>query len=75
MSPLALIALIVGIPSLIGLVYIFLKGSTGLRRYILTRIALTLPMIFTLATLVFSSCVSCPVTRSHQPWGQKVPLK
>jgi peptide/nickel transport system permease protein len=53
MSPLALIALIVGIPSLIGLVYIFLKGSTGLRRYILTRIALTLPMIFILATLVF----------------------
>ncbi len=53
MSPLALIALIIGIPSIVGLVYIFLKGSTGLRRYILTRIVLTLPMVFILATLVF----------------------
>jgi hypothetical protein len=35
------------------LVYIFLTGSTGLRRFILTRIALTLPMVFILATLVF----------------------
>lgn len=53
MSPLALIALIIGIPALIGLIYIFLTGSTGLRRFILTRIALTLPMVFILATLVF----------------------
>jgi hypothetical protein len=52
-SPIALIALIIGIPALIGLVYIFLTGSTGLRRFILTRITLTLPMVFILSTLVF----------------------
>lgn len=53
MSPLGLIALIIGIPALIGLVYIFLTGSTGLRRFTLTRVVLTLPMVFILATLVF----------------------
>lgn len=53
MSPIALIALITGIPALLLLVYIFIRGSTGLRRYILTRIGLTLPMVFILATLVF----------------------
>jgi peptide/nickel transport system permease protein len=53
MSPIALIGLIAGIPALIGLVYIFLTGSTGLRRFILTRITLTLPMVFILASLVF----------------------
>ncbi len=53
MSPIALIALIVGIPSIILLVYIFVQGSTGLRRFILTRIVLTLPMVFILGSLVF----------------------
>ncbi len=53
MSPIAIIALIIGIPALLLLVYVFARGSTGLRRYILTRIALTLPMIFILATMVF----------------------
>lgn len=53
MSPIALIALIAGIPAIIGLVYIFLTGSTGLRRFILTRVTLTLPMVFILASLVF----------------------
>ncbi len=53
MSPIAIIALIFGIPALIGLAYIFLTGSTGLRRFILTRVTLTLPMVFILATLVF----------------------
>jgi peptide/nickel transport system permease protein len=53
MSPIALIVLILGIPAFIMLLYIFIKGSMGLRRYILTRIGLTLPMIFILATLVF----------------------
>lgn len=53
MSPLSLIFLIIGIPALAGLIYIFVRGSTGLRRYIVTRIALTLPMILILATLVF----------------------
>jgi len=53
MSPIALIFIIIGVPSLIMLLYIFIKGSMGLRRYILTRIGLTLPMVFILATLVF----------------------
>lgn len=53
MSPIAFIVLLIGIPSLILLLYIFIRGSTGLRRYILTRISLTLPMVFILATLVF----------------------
>jgi peptide/nickel transport system permease protein len=35
------------------LTFIFVRGSTGLRRYILTRLALTVPMVFILATLVF----------------------
>jgi peptide/nickel transport system permease protein len=52
-SPIAIIALIIGIPSILLLVYVFARGSTGLRRYILTRIGLTLPMIFILATMVF----------------------
>ena len=53
MSPLALIFLIIGIPALVGLIYIFIRGSTGLRRYILTRIGLLIPMVFILASLVF----------------------
>ena len=53
MSPIAIIALIIGIPALLLLAYVFVRGSTGLRRYILTRIGLTLPMIFILATMVF----------------------
>jgi peptide/nickel transport system permease protein len=53
MSPLSIIFLIIGVPAALGLVYIFVKGSAGLRRYILTRIALTLPMVFILASLVF----------------------
>jgi peptide/nickel transport system permease protein len=53
MQPIALIALIIGIPALILLVYVFITGSVGLRRYILTRIVLTLPMVFILGTVVF----------------------
>ncbi len=53
MTPIAIIALIIGVPSILLLAYVFVRGSTGLRRYILTRIALTLPMIFILATMVF----------------------
>ena len=53
MSPIAIIALIIGVPSLFLLAYVFVRGSTGLRRYILTRIVLTLPMILILATMVF----------------------
>jgi peptide/nickel transport system permease protein len=51
--PIAIIALIAGIPALLGLIYIFVTGSSGLRRFTLTRIGLTLPMVFILATLVF----------------------
>ena len=53
MKPLVLILLLIGIPSLIGIIYIFIRGSTGLRRYTLTRIGLTLPMVLILATMVF----------------------
>ncbi|MCH8900178.1 MAG: ABC transporter permease [Acidobacteria bacterium] len=53
MHPLVLTFLIFGIPALIGLTWVFLRGSSGLRSYILTRIALTIPMILILATVVF----------------------
>jgi peptide/nickel transport system permease protein len=53
LSPIAILALLIGIPALLLLAYVFLRGSPGLRRYILTRIGLTLPMIFILATMVF----------------------
>jgi peptide/nickel transport system permease protein len=53
MSPISLIALIIGVPSLGLLAYVFIRGSVGLRRYILTRIVLTLPMVFILGSLVF----------------------
>ncbi len=53
MKPITLIALIIGIPALGLLAYVFIRGSTGLRRYILTRIVMTLPMVFILGSLVF----------------------
>ncbi len=53
MHPLALTFLIIGIPALVGLTYVFVRGSSGLRRYVVTRIILTLPMIFILATVIF----------------------
>jgi peptide/nickel transport system permease protein len=53
MSPIGLIALIIGIPALILLGYVFIRGSVGLRRYILTRIVMTLPMVLILGSLVF----------------------
>ena len=53
MSPIGLIALIIGIPALILLGYVFVRGSLGLRRYILTRIVMTLPMVLILGSLVF----------------------
>lgn len=53
MHPLLLIFLIFGIPAAIGLVYVYSRGSSGLRAYITTRIALTIPMILILATVVF----------------------
>lgn len=53
MHAITLLAIIIGIPALLLLAFVFIRGSTGLRRYILTRIALTLPMVFILGSLVF----------------------
>jgi peptide/nickel transport system permease protein len=53
MTPIALIALIIGVPALCLLAYVFIRGSSGLRRYISTRVLLTLPMVFILGSLVF----------------------
>ncbi|NJD60399.1 MAG: peptide ABC transporter permease [Anaerolineales bacterium] len=53
MSPIGFIALLIGVPALFLLGYVFIRGSTGLRRYILTRIVLTLPMVLILGSLVF----------------------
>jgi len=53
MHPLLLTFLIFGVPAAIALVYIFVRGTSAMRRYIVTRIALTLPMVIILATLVF----------------------
>lgn len=72
MSPIALIALLIGIPSLLLLAFVFARGTAGLRRYILTRIVLTLPMIFILATLVFvimRVLPGDPVTSAMGPKG------
>jgi peptide/nickel transport system permease protein len=35
------------------IVYAFARGSAGLRSYILTRVALTVPMVFILVTVIF----------------------
>src|SRR4030042_944653 len=53
MTPIGFIAVIIGVPALLLLAYVFIRGSVGLRRYILTRIVLTLPMVFILGSLVF----------------------
>lgn len=53
MHPLTLTFLIFGIPALIGLTYVYVRGSSGLRSYTTTRIFLTIPMILILATVVF----------------------
>lgn len=53
MSPIGLIAFIIGIPALLLLVYVFVRGSVGLRRYIMVRIVMTLPMVLILGSVVF----------------------
>ena len=35
------------------IIYAFLRGSPGLRSYIVTRVLLTLPMVFILVTVIF----------------------
>jgi len=51
--PLLIVFLIFGIPAGVALGWVFLRGSESLRRYILTRIALTLPMVLILISVVF----------------------
>lgn len=53
MHPLALVFAIIGLPALAALIWIFIRGSNPLRRYVITRVALTLPMVLILASLVF----------------------
>ncbi len=53
MHPLTLLFLIFGLPSFTALVWIFARGSAPLRRYIITRILLTVPMILILVSVVF----------------------
>ena len=53
MHPLTLLFMIFGLPALAALVWIFARGSAPLRRYIITRIFLTLPMILILVSVVF----------------------
>ena len=72
MHPLAILFAIIGIPALVALGYIFLRGSESLRRYILVRIALTLPMVLILGTMVFMVLrivPGDPVTSSLGPKG------
>lgn len=53
MHPLALVFMIIGVPAGIALIYIFVRGSAVLRRYVITRVILTLPMVLILASVVF----------------------
>ena len=53
MHPLLIVFLIFGVPAVLGLAWVFLRGSESLRRYILTRIALTVPMVLILISVVF----------------------
>jgi len=51
--PLLLLLLIFGVPAVTALGWGFVRGTESLRRYILTRLALTLPMVLILVSLVF----------------------
>jgi peptide/nickel transport system permease protein len=72
MHPLAYLFLFIGVPFIIALGYIFIKGSASLRRYVITRILLTIPMVLILASLVFvvlRIIPGDPVTSSLGPKG------
>lgn len=72
MHPLAITFLIIGVPALGLLLYIYVRGSSALRRYVTTRIVLTLPMILILASVVFlvlRVLPGDPVTSSLGPKG------
>jgi peptide/nickel transport system permease protein len=72
LAPLTRTFLLIGIPALVGLFYVFIKGTPELRRYVVTRISLTIPMVLILATLVFlvlRIIPGDPVTSSLGPKG------
>lgn len=72
MHPLAITFLIIGVPALGALLHIYFRGSSSLRRYVTTRIVLTLPMILILASVVFfvlRVLPGDPVTSSLGPKG------
>ncbi len=72
MSPLLLICGSSGLVGLVLLTIAFARGSQPLRRYILTRLALTVPMVLILASLVFfvlRVLPGDPVTSSLGPRG------
>ncbi|MFQ5406907.1 MAG: ABC transporter permease [Anaerolineales bacterium] len=72
MSPLALLCTSAGIFGLALLAVAFARGSQPLRRYIITRVALTIPMVFILASVVFlvmRVLPGDPVTSSLGPRG------
>jgi hypothetical protein len=46
------------------MIFAFIRGSRGLRAYIVTRVLLTIPMVFILVTVVFL------VTRCPASWGR-----
>ena len=50
---LVFIALVAGIPLAAATVYAYARGGPGLRRYVTTRIILTVPMVLVLGSLVF----------------------
>lgn len=70
--PLLILFLIIGLPALGALVYVFVRGETALRKYVITRLMLTVPMVLILATLVFvvmRLIPGDPVTSSLGPKG------
>ncbi|HLV89758.1 MAG: ABC transporter permease [Acidimicrobiales bacterium] len=72
MNSLLLLFVALGVPTLGVLVYALVTGSPGLRRHVLTRVALTIPMILILATVVFvvlRVLPGDPVTSSLGPRG------
>ena len=45
--------------------------SASLRKFLITRLLLTIPMVLILITVVFSSCASSRVIPSARSWGPK----
>jgi len=59
--PLLLLFLIFGIPAVTAFAWVSVRGTDSSRRYILTRIALTLPMascFFLVGTMMLTDAVS-----------------